>query len=71
MSFGKGHHLHLIDGSAFLSFQLPVYALVLFIVGAEGGEILVLLASTALLMLLVSRPFGIFLDTARRLFRVG
>ncbi|MDW4498041.1 L-alanine exporter AlaE [Sulfitobacter sp. D35] len=60
----------LIDGSAFLSFQLPVYGLVLFIVGADGGEILVLLASTAILMFVVSRPFGIFLEFTRRLFGV-
>ncbi len=61
----------LIDGIAFLSFQLPVYALVLFLVGAEGEEILLLLASTAVLMLVVSRPFGVFLEYTRRFFRVG
>lgn len=60
----------LIDGSAFLTFQLPVYALVLFIVGSDLEEILVLLVSTALLMFFVSRPFGIFLEFTRRLSKV-
>ena len=60
----------LIDGSAFLTFQLPVYALVLLIVGADMEEIILLLASTALLMFIVSRPFGLFLEFTRRCFKV-
>lgn len=56
----------LIDGLAFLSFQLPVYAVVLFLVGADRSEIVLLLASTAVLMFVVSRPFGLFLDAARK-----
>ncbi|KIN63855.1 L-alanine exporter AlaE [Sulfitobacter noctilucicola] len=54
------------DGVAFLSFQLPVYAATLWIAGASGREILALLATTSLLMLLVSRPFGLVLDTVRK-----
>lgn len=61
----------LTDGLAFLSFQLPVYALVLFVVGADYNEILVLLATTALLMFAVSRPFGLFLEACRRLSGVN
>ncbi|MGJ8546363.1 MAG: L-alanine exporter AlaE [Sulfitobacter sp.] len=57
----------LVDGAAFLSFQLPVYALILWIAGAQPGEILTLLATTSVLMFLVSRPFGLVLDAARRL----
>ena len=57
----------LIDGVAFLTFQLPVYAATLLLVGASTTEILTLLGSTAILMLIVSRPFGLFLDLARRL----
>lgn len=60
----------LIDGLAFLSFQLPVYAFVLFLVGADLSEITVLLTSTSVLMLAVSRPFGIFLDRVRRYWGV-
>lgn len=61
----------LTDGLAFLSFQLPVYALVLLIVGADYSEILVLLSTTTLLMFAVSRPFGLFLETCRRLTGVN
>ena len=55
----------LIDGLAFMSFQLPIYALTLFIAGADRNEILTLLTSTTVLMFIVSRPFGLFLDAVR------
>lgn len=57
----------LIDGAAFLTFQLPVYGLTLWIAGAARDEILTLLATTAVLMLIVSRPFGLVLETVRKL----
>lgn len=60
----------IVDGVSFLSFQLPIYALVLVVIGADLDEILVLLASTAALMLVVSRPFGMFLELMRKIFRV-
>lgn len=56
----------LVDGIAFLSFQLPIYALVLFAVGADRREILTTLTSAALLMFVVSRPFGLYLEAVRR-----
>ena len=55
----------IIDGLAFVSFQLPIYALTLIIAGADQKEVIILLTSTAILMLIVSRPFGIFLEAAR------
>ena len=57
----------LIDGLAFLTFQLPIYGLTLWITGADFGEISTLLGSTAVLMLIVSRPFGLFLQAMRKL----
>ena len=57
----------LIDGLAFLTFQLPIYGLTLWITGAEFDEISTLLGSTAVLMLIVSRPFGLFLQAMRKL----
>ena len=54
------------DGFAFLSFQLPVYGFVLMLVGANTDEIIMLLSSTAVLMLVISRPFGLFLEGVRR-----
>lgn len=57
----------LIDGLAFLTFQLPIYGLTLWIAGADFDEIGTLLGSTAVLMLIVSRPFGLFLQAMRKL----
>ena len=57
----------LIDGAAFLTFQLPIYGLTLWITGADFDEISTLLGSTAVLMLIVSRPFGLFLQAMRKL----
>lgn len=56
----------LVDGLAFLTFQLPVYGLTLWIAGAENDEILTLLTTTAVIMLMISRPFGLVLEAARR-----
>ena len=61
----------LIDGLAFLTFQLPIYGLTLWIAGADFDEIGTLLGSTAVLMLIVSRPFGLFLQAMRQLADVG
>lgn len=58
-----------VDTAAFISFQLPVYACILWMVGATLTQILVACASTAVLMALSARLFGIFLDMIRRLFR--
>ena len=57
----------LIDGLAFLTFQLPIYGLTLWVTGADFDEISTLLGSTAVLMLIVSRPFGLFLQAMRKL----
>ena len=57
----------LIDGLAFLTFQLPIYGLTLWVTGADFDEISTLLGSTAVLMLIVSRPFGLFLQVMRKL----
>lgn len=61
----------LIDGAAFLSFQLPVYGLTLYIAGADAREIVTLLGTTSVLMFLVSRPFGLFLEAVRTWAGVG
>ena len=61
----------LIDGLAFLTFQLPIYGLTLWITGADFDEISTLLGSTAVLMLIVSRPFGLFLQAMGKLADVG
>ena len=57
----------LIDGLAFLTFQLPIYGLTLWVTGADFDEISTLLGSTAVLMLIVIRTFGLFLQAMRKL----
>ena len=57
----------IVDSLAFLSFQLPIYALTLVVAGADQSEILTLLGATAVLMLVVSRPFGLYLEAIRKL----
>ena len=61
----------LIDGLAFLTFQLPIYGLTLWIAGADFNEVSTLLGSTAVLMLIVSRPFGLFLQSMRKLANIS
>lgn len=59
-----------IDTLTFISFQLPVYAAILWWVGATVPQILIACASTIVLMAISARPFGLFLDLVRRLFGV-
>jgi len=55
----------IVDSFTFMVFQLPIYILTLVIAGADVKEVLSLIVSTSLLMLIVSRPFGIYLDRIR------
>ena len=53
------------DTIAFLTFQMPVYAAVLALAGAAPAQIARALVAATLAMLLLSRPFGAFLDWLR------
>ena len=55
----------IVDSLAFMIFQLPIYVLTLAIAGADVKEIISLIVSTSALMLIVSRPFGIYLEHVR------
>jgi hypothetical protein len=59
------------DTGAFVSFQLPIYAATLFYVGATFHQIILACGATVIIMVAVARPFGMFLDFIRRLFRVS
>ena len=63
------HHLGkiLVDVVAFLSFQVPVYAATLAIAGASAIETFAAVSSAILLMMILSRPFGLFLEFAREI----
>ena len=61
----------MIEGAAFPRFQLPIYGLTLWIVGADKTEMGTLLVLTPVLMLMISRLFGMFLQTMRKLAKVN
>ena len=60
----------LVDIAAFLSFQAPVYAATLLIAGANSAEIGAAIGSAMIFMIVLARPFGVFVDWARRVLRV-
>lgn len=55
-----------VDTATFLSFQMPVYAATLAVVGAGFAEIVTAIATATSFMLVLGRPFGLYLDTVRR-----
>ena len=58
----------LTDCVALLYFQVPIYVAILAVGGAEGLSILKGALGFAVLMFVVGRPYGMFLDFVRRLF---
>ncbi|QQA43541.1 L-alanine exporter AlaE [Pelagovum pacificum] len=57
----------LTDIAAFLAFQVPVYGTTLMIAGASAAEALVAIGSAATFMILLARPFGLFVELVRRI----
>ncbi|MBI4511843.1 MAG: L-alanine exporter AlaE [Deltaproteobacteria bacterium] len=55
------------DVLAFVSFQVPIYALILSVSGARLAQIATSCATVALLSTFMGRPYGVFLDACRRL----
>ena len=55
------------DTAAFISFQLPVYGLILILAGASWGQIAAAIGTASVAMILISRPYGLFLDFCRRM----
>ena len=55
------------DVIAFIMFQMPIYVATLLVAGAGREEVLAAVSSAIVLMITTSRPFGLFLDLARRL----
>lgn len=58
----------LTDCVSLLSFQVPIYVAILAVGGADGVAILRGALGFAVLMFLVGRPYGIFLDFIRGMF---
>ncbi len=61
----------LADVLAYVSFQSPVYAAILWSVGAQPAQILAAVSSNIMVSMLMGAAYGIFLDYCRRLFRVS
>jgi len=63
----EGRLMNIIaDIFAFLTFQVPVYVTTLFIAGADFMEIQVAVSAAIFFMIVLSRPFGLFLENLRK-----
>jgi hypothetical protein len=58
----------LADTAALLIFQVPIYVAIIIAGGAEGQAIVLGTLGFAALMLVLGRPYGLWLDFVRRLF---
>jgi hypothetical protein len=61
----------LLETATFISFQLPIYVIILFYVGATLEQIAIACGAVVVLMAIVARPFGLFLNLVRKLFGVS
>lgn len=68
--FGQGGALHnyAVDTFVFLSFQLPLYMSNMVLGGASTMEILTASGTFVLLAGAMGRPYGVYLDSLRRLW---
>ena len=53
------------DIIAFITFQVPVYVATLALAGANASEIAAAVSASIVFMILLSRPFGIYLQAVR------
>lgn len=60
----------LYDTLALLSFQVPIYAAIIWMGGASGTGLLWGTAGAAVIMLFCGRPYGLWLETVRRWYGV-
>ncbi|WP_421415216.1 L-alanine exporter AlaE [Serratia plymuthica] len=61
---------NLADLLAYVSFQSPVYAAILWSVGADGQQIMTAVAGNAVVSMAMGVIYGYFLEYCRKLFRV-
>ena len=60
----------LADIGAFVVFQVPVYATVLLLAGANLRQIAAACATATIILAISGRPYGLLLELCRRLFGV-
>lgn len=56
------------DSLALMSFQVPIYAVIIAVSGASGDGLIRGVVGAAVMMLVLGRPYGAFLNAVRRLF---
>ncbi|AOR62439.1 L-alanine exporter AlaE [Pectobacterium wasabiae] len=59
------------DLFAYVSFQSPVYAVILWVIGANPAQILTAVTSNLVISMVMGVTYGYFLEYCRRLFRVA
>ncbi len=62
---------NIADVVAYVTFQSPVYVLILLSVGADWHQIAAAVSSNILVSMMMGAVYGYFLDFCRRLFRVS
>jgi hypothetical protein len=66
---GAGRFSQLLwDSLALVSFQVPIYAAIIWVSGASGHGLLRGVFGAAVIMLVLGRPYGAFLNWIRSLF---
>lgn len=70
--YGPDHFLarNIADLLAYVSFQSPVYVLILLAVGADAQQIMTAVTSNAVGSMILGVAYGYFLEYCRRLFNV-
>jgi len=56
------------DSVALVSFQVPIYVAIIAISGASGRGLWLGVLGATVMMLVLGRPYGVFLNRVRRLF---
>ncbi|TNV13999.1 L-alanine exporter AlaE [Buttiauxella sp. B2] len=62
---------NLADILAYVTFQSPVYIVILWSVGAEWNQIAAAVSSNIIVSMIMGAAYGYFLDYCRRLFRIS
>ncbi len=58
----------IVDAGALISFQVPIYVAIIAAGGARGADLVAGALGFTLLMFVLGRPYGIWLDFVRRAF---
>ena len=62
---------YLADVLAYVTFQSPVYVVILLTVGADWHQIMAAVSANIVVSMLMGAVYGYFLDYCRRLFKVS